>query len=55
MLIYGGRHLQTVLRTYAGHYNGRRTSPGISGHPIMTSQSSCRWTRRYSAGRHSAA
>jgi transposase InsO family protein len=24
MLIYGGSHLQAVLRTYAGHYNGHR-------------------------------
>ena len=32
-----------------------RTSPGISGRPIMTRWSSCRWPRRYSAGRCSAA
>jgi hypothetical protein len=24
MLIYGEAHLRTVLRTYAGHYNGHR-------------------------------
>ena len=24
MLIYGERHLRTVLATYAGHYNGHR-------------------------------
>jgi hypothetical protein len=34
---------------------GPRTSPGISGRPIMTRWSSCRWPRRYSAGRCSAA
>ena len=28
-----------------------RTSPGTSGLPIMTRGSSCRWTRRRSAGR----
>jgi hypothetical protein len=32
-----------------------RTSPGSSGHPIMTSRSSYRWTRRCSAGRYLAA
>jgi hypothetical protein len=32
-----------------------RTSPGSSGHPIMTSRSSYRWTRRCTAGRSSAA
>ncbi|MGZ4520793.1 MAG: integrase core domain-containing protein [Mycobacteriaceae bacterium] len=56
MLIYRESHLRAVLRTYAGHYNGhRRTSPGSSGHPIMTSRPSYCWTRRCSAGRSSAA
>ena len=32
-----------------------RTSRGGNGHPIRTSRSSCRLTRRYSAGRYSAA
>jgi hypothetical protein len=32
-----------------------RTSPGSSGHPIMTGRSSCRLTRRCGAGRCSAA
>jgi hypothetical protein len=56
VLIYGEAHLRDVLRTYAEHYNGHRPhSPGISGHPIMTSRSSYCCTRRCSAGRSSAA
>jgi HTH-like domain/Integrase core domain len=56
MLIYGEAHLRAVLRTYAGHYNGTgHTSPGASGHPTTASRPSCRLTRRYNAGRCSAA
>jgi hypothetical protein len=57
MLIYGESHLGAVLRAYAGHYNVRtgRTSPGTSGHPIMTSRSSCRSGRGCNAARCSAA
>ena len=56
MLIYRESHLRAVLRTYAGHYTGiGRTSPGSSGHPITTSQSSCRLPRRCSAGKSSVA
>ena len=56
MLIYDEAHLRAVLQTYAGTITGTgRTSPGTSGHPIMTSRSSFRWTRRCSAGRYSAA
>jgi putative transposase len=45
---------------FCGHTPGTitgtvRTSPGSSGHPIMTSRSSYRWTRRCTAGRSSAA
>ena len=54
LLIYDEGHLRAVLRTYAGHYDGRRPHPGISGHPTMTSQLSCRSGRRCSAGRYSA-
>ena len=39
MLIYGQSHLRAVLRAYDGTTTGTgRTSPGSSGHPIMTSQ-----------------
>jgi len=56
MLVYGEAHLRAVLRTHAGHYNGHRPhQSGSSGHPIMTRWSSCRWTRRCSAGGYSAA
>ena len=55
ILIYGESHLRAVLRTCAGITTGTgRISPGSSGHPIMTSRSSCRWTRRCSAGGSSA-
>jgi hypothetical protein len=56
MLIYGEAHLRAVLGAYAGTITFiGRISPGSSGHPIMTNRSSYRWTRRYSAGRYSAA
>ena len=39
MLIYDEAHLRAVLRTYASTTTGTGlTSPGSSGHPIMTSR-----------------
>jgi hypothetical protein len=52
-LIYGQRHLRTVLRatlTGAG-----RISTASSSHPVMTSRPSCRLTRLRSTGRYQAA
>jgi hypothetical protein len=37
MLIYGQRHLRSVLDEYAGHYNQHRpTSPASNDHPTRT-------------------
>jgi putative transposase len=41
MLIFGERHLRTVLARYESHYNGRRPhrsrqlSPPGPGHPVV--------------------
>jgi hypothetical protein len=55
LLIYGQRHLGRFTPTRGTITGTGRISPGISGHPIMTSRSSYRLTRRYSVGRCSAA
>ena len=33
MLIFGERHLRTILAEYAAHYNGRRPHRGCQLHP----------------------
>ena len=33
MLIFGERHLRTILAAYAAHYNGRRPHRGRQLHP----------------------
>jgi len=33
MLIFGQRHLQTILAQYAAHYNGRRPHRSLLLHP----------------------
>ena len=33
MLVFGARHLRTVLAEYAAHYNGRRPHRSLSLHP----------------------
>jgi hypothetical protein len=33
ILIFGERHLHTVLAEYVGHYNGREASPFVSLRP----------------------
>ena len=33
MLIFGERHLRTILAEYAAHYNGRRPDRSLSFHP----------------------
>jgi putative transposase len=33
MLIFGQRHLRTILDEYAAHYNGRRPHRSLSLHP----------------------
>jgi transposase InsO family protein len=33
MLIFGQRHLRTVLAEFVGHYNGRRPHRGLQLHP----------------------
>jgi len=33
MLIFGQRHLRTILAQYEAHYNGRRPHRGLSLHP----------------------
>ena len=56
MLIYGVRHLQSVLREYAHHYKGTaRTSPASNDHPTRTAKPAYRWTCRSSGGMYSAA
>jgi putative transposase len=56
MLIYGQAHLRVALQAYVGHYNGHRPHQSRQhGHQTMTSQSSCRWTGPFSAGRSSVA
>ena len=56
MLIYDEKHLRTVLRRYASHYNGHRpTSPAASDHLTTTSRSSCRSAHQCSAGKYPAA
>ena len=40
MLIFGERHLQTILAQYAAHYNGQRRHPaGSSARPGPTTRS----------------
>ena len=53
MLIYGERHLRSVLGEYAGHYNRHR--PASSDHPITTAEPAFCWTRRFGGARCSAA
>ena len=54
-LIYGQAHLRAVPRATSATTTGIvRTSPGSSGHRIMTSRPSSRWTRWCSAARSSA-
>jgi len=56
MLIYNEAHLRAVLRAYLGTITGTvRINLASSGHPIMTSGSSCRWAGRCGAGRCSVA
>jgi putative transposase len=40
MLIFGQRHLRTVLDEYAAHYNGRRPHRGRQLRPITLSRTS---------------
>jgi hypothetical protein len=56
MLIYGERHLRSVLGEYAGHYNGHaRTSPASNDHPTTTARPARRLACRFSATKCSAA
>ena len=60
VLIYGERHLRSVLDEYAGHYNGHRpgiarTSPASNDHPTTTARRARRWISQSSGGRCSAA
>ncbi|MGP7996156.1 MAG: hypothetical protein ACLPKI_02285 [Streptosporangiaceae bacterium] len=55
-LIYGERHLRSVLGEYTGHHNGTaRTSPARNDHPTRTTKSAFRWTCRFSGARCSVA
>jgi Integrase core domain len=56
MLIFGERHLQTILAQYAAHYNGRRpTAAGSSARPGPTTRSPTSPGSGSSVGRSSAA
>jgi hypothetical protein len=56
MLIYGERHLRSVLGEYVGHYNGTaRTSPASNDRPTGTTKPACRQTCQSSGKRCSAA
>ena len=56
MLIYGERHLLSVLDDYVGHYAATaRTSPASNDRPTTTTKPAFRWTCRSSGGKCSAA
>ena len=52
VLIYGERHLRSVLGQYAAT---ARTSPASNDHPTTTAKRARRWISQSSGGRYSAA